>query len=72
MTFANNRCYDYLVDAIYYYTYKIVCSADLAIDGEVDNFETSVKYFTVDQGNEVCTLFGAQIELFHIILSALY
>ena len=30
--------------------------ADLAIDGEVGNFETSVKYFTVDQGSEVCTL----------------
>ena len=30
--------------------------ADLAIDGEVGNFETSVRFFTVDQGNDVCTL----------------
>ena len=32
--------------------------ADIAIDGDIGNFETSVKYFTVDQGNDVCTLFG--------------
>ena len=49
-----------------------MCVADLAIDGEVGNFETSVKKFTIDQGNDVCTLSDAQIELFYIILSALY
>ena len=35
-----------------------MCVANLAIDGEVGNFETSVKYFTVEQDNDVCTLFG--------------
>ena len=49
-----------------------MCIADLAIDGEIGNFETSVKYFTVDQGSEVCTLSRTEIELFYIILSALY
>ena len=49
-----------------------MCVANLAMDGEVGNFETSVKYFTVDRSNEVCTLFGTEIELFYIILSALY
>ena len=33
-----------------------MCSADLAIDGEVGNFETSGKKFTISPGNEVCTL----------------
>ena len=46
--------------------------ADLAIDGEVGNFETSVRFFTVDQGSDVCTLSYTEIELFYIILSALY
>ena len=46
--------------------------ADIAIDGEDGNFETSVKYFTLGCSNEVCTLFGTEIELFYIILSALY
>ena len=30
------------------YVYKIICIVNLAIDGEVDNFETSVKKFTID------------------------
>ena len=51
---------------------KIICSADLAIDGEIGNFEMSVRFFTIDQDNDVCTLSCPQIELFHIILSALY
>ena len=44
----------------------------LAVDGEADNFETSVKFFTVDQGSEVCTLSGTPGENIYIILSALY
>ena len=52
--------------------FKIIYDADLDIDGEVDNFVSSVKFFTVDHGNGVCTLSDAQIELFYIILSALY
>ena len=32
--------------------------ANLAIDGEIGNFETSVRFFTVDPGNDVCTLFA--------------
>ena len=35
-------------------------------------FVSSVKYFTVDQGNEVCTLSVTPGENIHIILSALY
>ena len=27
---------------------KIICSADLAIDGEVGNFVSSVRFFTID------------------------
>ena len=46
--------------------------ADLAIDGEVGNFETSVRFFTVDQGNDVCTLSYTPGKNIHIILSALY
>ena len=42
------------------------------MDGKVDSFETSVKYFTVDQSSGVCTLSFTEIELFYIILSALY
>ena len=49
-----------------------MCVADLAIDGEVGNFEMSVKYFTVDQGSEVCTLSGTPGKNIHIILSVLY
>ena len=40
------------------YAHEVICAVSLAIDGEADNFETSVKYFTVDQGNEGCTLSG--------------
>ena len=49
-----------------------MCVADLAIDGEVGNFETSVKKFTIDHSNEVCTLSSTPGENIHIILSALY
>ena len=49
-----------------------MCVADLAIDGEVGNFETSAKYFTIDQGNDVCTLSFTPGENIHTILSALY
>ena len=49
-----------------------MCVADLAIDGEVDNFVSSVKFFTIDQGSEVCTLSGTPGKNIHIILSALY
>ena len=40
------------------YVQSKICAVNLAVDGEVDNFETSVKYFTIDQVNEVCTLSG--------------
>ena len=33
-----------------------MCVADLAIGGEIGNFVSSVKKFTIDQDNEVCTL----------------
>ena len=49
-----------------------MCVADLAIDGEIGNFETSVKKFTVDQDNDVCTLSVTPWKNIYIILSALY
>ena len=52
--------------------HKIIYDVNLAIDGEVDNFETSVKFFTVASGNDVCTLSSTPGENIHIILSALY
>ena len=50
----------------------MICIVSLAIDGEADNFETSVNFFTVDPDNEVCTLSVTPWKNIHIILSALY
>ena len=49
-----------------------MCSTDLAINGEVGNFETSVRFFTVSLDNDVCTLLYTPGKNIHIILSALY
>ena len=54
------------------YAHEVIYDVNLAIDGEVDNFVLSVKYFTIDQGNDVCTLSGTPGKNIHIILSVLY
>lgn len=45
-------------------TVRQIYTASLAIDGEASNFEASVKYFTVNQRNDMLTLCDTILEVF--------
>ena len=51
---------------------KIICSADLAIDGEISNFEMSVRFFTINPDNDVCTFTKKQKKNIKNIMRAIY